>query len=256
MSGALVKGASVAAPLAPSRGGRQSLPLRPVQTCGFIARIMTKPRYLIAIAVVAVMGTTVVRAAPSRFEAGVFAELNRFRSDPAAYAEFLRDYRPRFEGKRLIGNDDSEIDIMTREGVAAVDEAIRDLRRERPLTELAWSDPLARAAADHVAVQSRSGAVGHYTKGRGPGERMRARGGGPYVNEVITYGHHTPEGVVDQLLIDDGVPDRGHRHSLLRPTHRYAGIACGGHPVHRTMCVTLMSETPDGSPPPPPKRAR
>src|SRR3546814_8101238 len=66
---------------------------------------------------------------------------------------------------------DGEIDIMTREGVAAVDEAIRDLRREGPLPTLAWSDPLARAAADHVAVQSRSGAVGHYTRGSGPGER-------------------------------------------------------------------------------------
>src|SRR3990167_11527907 len=83
---------------------------------------------------------------------------------------------------------------MTHEGVAAVDEAIRDLRREKPLAELEWSDRLAQAAADHVAVQSRSGAVGHYTRGRGPGERMRARGGGPYVNEVITYGHHSPAG--------------------------------------------------------------
>lgn len=215
---------------------------------------MTKSR-LLAAAAILTLGATVAVAAPSRFEQGVFTELNRFRSDPAAYADFLRDYRPRFEGKLLIGDEDSEIDIMTHEGVAAVDEAIRDLRREKPLAELEWSDRLAQAAADHVAVQSRSGAVGHYTRGRGPGERMRARGGGPYVNEVITYGHHSPAGVVDQLLIDDGVPGRGHRHSLLRPTHRYAGIACGRHPVHRTMCVTLMSQTPDGSPPPPPKRA-
>ncbi|OHD07680.1 CAP domain-containing protein [Sphingopyxis sp. RIFCSPHIGHO2_12_FULL_65_19] len=215
---------------------------------------MTKSR-LLAAAAILTLGATVAVAAPSRFEQGVFTELNRFRSDPAAYADFLRDYRPRFDGKLLIGDEDSEIDIMTHEGVAAVDEAIRDLRREKPLAELEWSDRLAQAAADHVAVQSRSGAVGHYTRGRGPGERMRARGGGPYVNEVITYGHHSPAGVVDQLLIDDGVPGRGHRHSLLRPTHRYAGIACGRHPVHRTMCVTLMSQTPDGSPPPPPKRA-
>jgi hypothetical protein len=211
-------------------------------------------RFLLAAGLFLSLGLTAAVAAASRFEEGVFVELNRFRSDPAAYAEYLRDYRPRFEGKLLIGDDDSEIDIMTREGVAAVDEAIRDLRGEKPLPELAWSDALARAAADHVAIQSRSGAVGHYTKGSGPGERMKARGGGPYVNEVITYGHHTPAGVVDQLLIDDGVPDRGHRYSLLRPTHRYAGIACGRHPVHRTMCVTLMSQTRDGSPPPPPQR--
>lgn len=214
---------------------------------------MMKSRFLAA-GILLTLGATAAVAVQSSFEEGVFVELNRFRSDPAAYADYLRDYRPRFEGKLLVSDDDSEIDIMTHEGVAAVDEAIRDLRREKPLAELEWSDPLARAAADHVAVQSRSGAVGHYTRGSGPGERMKARGGGPYVNEVITYGHHTPAGVVDQLLIDDGVPGRGHRHSLLRPTHRYAGVACGQHPVHRTMCVTLMSQTPDGSPPPPPKR--
>ncbi|ABF53333.1 CAP domain-containing protein [Sphingopyxis alaskensis] len=215
---------------------------------------MKPSRPIAAVLLLLALGATAARAAPDRFEAGVFAELNRLRSNPAAYADFLRDYRPRFEGRRLRGAEEGEIDILTREGVVAVDEAIRELRREKPLPELAWSDLLARAAADHVAVQSRSGAVGHYTRGQGPGERMRARGGGPYVNEVITYGHHTPEGVVDQLLIDDGVPDRGHRFSLLRPTHRFVGVACGRHPVHRTMCVALMSQTADGSPPPPPKR--
>lgn len=215
---------------------------------------MRKFRTMAAAAALLALAAGGAEAAPSRFESGVFAELNRFRSDPAGYTVFLRDYLPRFEGKLLISDDGSEIDIMTREGVAAVDEAIRDLRREKPLSELTWSDHLARGAADHVAAQSRSGAVGHYTNGRGPGERMKARGGGPYVSEVITYGHHSPAGVVDQLLIDDGVPDRGHRHSLLRPEHRYAGVACGTHNVHRTMCVILMSQTPDGSPLLPPKR--
>lgn len=215
---------------------------------------MTRSYRWAAAALLLVLGTAGASAASSRFEADVLAELNRFRVDPAAYANVLRSYRPRFDGKLLIAEEGSEIDIMTIEGVAAVDEAVRDLRSERPLSRLAPSDLLARAAADHVAAQSRSGAVGHYSRGRGPGERMKARGGGPYVNEVITYGHHTPDGVVQQLLIDDGVPDRGHRFSLLRTTHRYAGVACGNHPVHRTMCVILMSQTPDGSPPPPPKR--
>ena len=129
---------------------------------------MTKPRLILAAGILLTLGATAAIAAPNRFEEGVFTELNRFRSDPAAYAEYLRDYRPRFEGKLLVSGDDSEIDIMTREGVAAVDEAIRDLRREKPLPELEWSDPLARAAADHVAVQSRSGAVGHYTRAAAP----------------------------------------------------------------------------------------
>ena len=208
----------------------------------------------VATALACMMSVSSVEAAPGRFEAAVFAELNRFRADPDAYGQGLRSYRSRFEGARLIAEANGEIDIMTHEGVVAVDEAIRALRGEKPLPTLAYSAALARAAADHVAVQSRSGAVGHYTGGRGPGDRMILHGGGPYVSEVITYGHHSPAGVIDQLLIDDGVPGRGHRFSLLAADRRYAGVACGSHPVHRTMCVIVMSPTADGSAPPPPKR--
>jgi len=215
---------------------------------------MGKASFLVSIAATSAFAAVAAQAAPSRFETTVLAELNRFRDDPDAYADELRSYRPRFEGKLLIAEEGSEIDIMTNEGVAAVDEAIRDLRGQKPLPRLIYSDVLARAAADHVAVQSRSGAVGHYTNGRGPGERVIARGGGRYISEVITYGHHSPTGVIDQLLIDDGVPGRGHRHGLLAVDRRYAGVACGSHPVHRTMCVIIMSPTPDGSAPPPPKR--
>lgn len=215
---------------------------------------MRKSAFCMVAAMVCAVAAGAVHAAPSRFEAAVLVELNRFRGDPDAYADELRSYRPRFEGKLLIAEEGSEIDIMTNEGVAAVDEAIRDLRGQKPLPRLAYSETLARAAADHVAVQSRSGAVGHYTNGRGPGERVIARGGGRYISEVITYGHHSPTGVIDQLLIDDGVPGRGHRHSLLAADRRYAGVACGSHPVHRTVCVIIMSPTPDGFAPPPPKR--
>ena len=154
-----------------------------------------------------------------------------------------------------IAEEGEDIDIMTNEGVAAVDEAIRALRSEAPRPSFVWSDMLQRAAADHVAVQSRSGAVGHYSNNSDPGVRMRARGGGPYVSEVITYGHQTPPGVIHQLLIDDGVPGRGHRFSLLRSDLRYAGVACGPHPHYRLMCVILMSPTRDGTAPPPPQRS-
>lgn len=205
-------------------------------------------------AIAVALTATAAVAAPSSFESQVFDELNYFREDPADYGNVLREYRGRFDGKLMVAEEGDDTDIMTHEGVAAVDEAIRTLRGQAPLSTLQWSEPLARAAADHVAAQSRSGAVGHYTNGRGPGERMRARGGGPYVSEVITYGHRTPEGVIYQLLVDDGVPDRGHRINLLRKDLRYAGVACGSHRTWRTMCVIMMAQTPNGSAPPPPKR--
>lgn len=195
-------------------------------------------------------------AAPTGIEVDVLADLNRFRADPPAYVSVLRRYRARLEGKLLLGSEKGEIDIRTTEGVVPVDEAIREIRTAQPLSQLVHSDLLERVAADHVFAQSRSGATGHYTDGYGPGDRMFLRGGDYRVSEVITYGHHSAAGVIPQLLIDDGVPDRGHRVRLLRAEYRYAGVACGAHPVYRTMCVILMSATPDGSAPPLPSSAK
>ena len=216
---------------------------------------MTSSTHLLGAGAVLLLAVGAAAATPSVFETRVLADLNRFRADPSGYADVLATYRPRFQGKRMRGAEKGEIDIMTREGVAAVDEAIRDLRpRKAPLPKLAPSPLLAKVAADHVADQTRSGALGHYTDGRGPGERMLARGGGRDVNEVITYGHHGPGSVIQTLLIDDGVANRGHRIALLRERYRYAGVACGPHKSHRTMCVILMSPTADGHSPPAPAR--
>lgn len=191
--------------------------------------------------------------AASRFEAAVLDELNAMRADPDRYSERLLDYRDRFDGLIVYGEDE-ESPVQTREGARPVDEAIGALRRSVPLPQLREGRLLARAAADHVTAQSRSGEVGHYSQGHNPPARLVARGGGQYVSEVIAYGEGSPESVIRQLLVDDGVPGRGHRFELLSARYRYAGVACGPHPRWRSMCVIELSETPDGSPPPPPRR--
>ncbi|MBA3941746.1 MAG: hypothetical protein C0520_11090 [Sphingopyxis sp.] len=201
----------------------------------------------------AALGSAAI-AQPRGFEAAVLAEFNAMRANPPRYARLLAATRSRYDGRILRGRGDGEIDIQTREGVAALDEAVAALRAAPVVPTLAHSTLLVRAARDHVAAQSRSGELGHRSNGRGPGERVVARGGGPYVSEVIGYGHSDPASAIELLLVDDGVPGRGHRHMMLGAQYRYAGTACGSHPVHRTMCVIMMSETPDGSPPPPPRR--
>ena len=206
------------------------------------------------LAIILTATMTARAATPGEFEADVLDELNALRANPPAYARELAETRERYDGHILLGRYEDEGDVQTREGVAALDEAVAALRAARPVATLERGEILARAAADHVAAQSRSGEVGHRSRGRGPGERVVARGGGRYVGEVITYGHGDPLSVIDQLVIDDGVPGRGHRHALLEARYRYAGAACGRHNAYRTMCVIMLSETPDGSPPPPPKR--
>ncbi len=188
------------------------------------------------------------RAADSNFERDVLAEINFVRTHPQEYAQELVRYRQDFEG-RLMRGDDETGDIMTREGVAAVDEAIRDLNAQQPLTALEGGATLGEAAFDLVDEQGRRGQTGHVSEGgMTPSKRVERRGGGPYVAETISYGSLTPAGVVRQLIVDDGVPDRGHRKVILTERFRYAGVGCGAHAVYRFMCVIDYGVTADGRP--------
>ncbi len=183
----------------------------------------------------------------SEMDRDVLDEVNYLRANPGDYADELDDLRRDFDGRILYGNGE-EPDMTTNEGAGAVDEAARDLRRTRPLPEIKHSDILAQAAADHVAIQGATGQVGHVSNGRRPGQRVKARGGNIYVGEVIAYGIFGARNAVRQLVVDDGVPGRGHRKLLLFAPYRYAGVACGPHKKWRNMCVVVLSETRDGSP--------
>jgi uncharacterized protein YkwD len=176
----------------------------------------------------------------------VLAAINDARAHPHALAEQLRTYRGYFQGKvvRYPGND---VGLMTTEGTAAVDEAIGFLEQQAPLEPLTWSDLLAAAAGDHVAEQGPTGATGHVSKdGANPGIRVTRRGGGMFVAETITYGPPSAGEVVRQLVVDDNVPSRGHRHILFAREFRFAGVACGPHAKYRAMCVVDFSGTAEG----------
>lgn len=199
-----------------------------------------------AVAVATMLCSTNVAAAP---DVAVIDEINRARTHPAEYAEVLVRYRGSYHG-RLVDDPSEPGDHLTREGVAAVDEAIRFLRAQPPLRPLAPGPALAGAAADHAAGQGKRGDTGHLSPdGATPGQRVARRGGGIYVSEAIAYGSASPLVVVRQLIVDDGVADRGHRHVLFDDRLGYAGAGCGPHPVYGAMCVIDLSPTPDGRPP-------
>lgn len=176
---------------------------------------------------------TAVKAA---FRDDIVAELNAARCDPAAYARKVRALRALFRGDRI--ERPGEIALLTQEGPAAVDEAAAFLEAQTPLAALRANPLLARAAAGHAGEQARTGAVAHTgADGSGPSDRMRRYGPWSATAEAIAYGPRRAEDAILQLIIDDGVPDRGHRRILFNPAYTLVGAACAPHPVWREVCV-------------------
>jgi uncharacterized protein YkwD len=167
----------------------------------------------------------------------IHTETNLVRRDPAAYAKHLEAMLPRFEGRKL--ERPGRPTLRTEEGAAAVREAIAALRARQPMQQLRWSKGLAGAAADHVKDQGPIGGLEHRgTDGSNPARRAERRGRWvTAMAENIAFGDNPARQVVIQLLVDDGVPDRGHRDNILDGRWGAEGAACGPHRDYRQICV-------------------
>lgn len=174
----------------------------------------------------------------TREETGVFNAVNQLRASPADFARTLESFRSFYQGDLFV--QPGHIPIRTHEGVRAVDEAIVALRRlSSSLRTLTLSRGLSDAAALHVRDTGAKGLVGHAgSDGENLSERIVRFGNwSGSIGECISYGDADPTGVVAELLVDDGVRDRGHRVALLNPEWRYVGVSCGAHAVYGGMCV-------------------
>lgn len=203
-------------------------------------------RWVIGLAGLVAAFAPAAASAQTAYEAQVLQVLNAVRANPAAFADQLRTFRSYFHGASYVVPG-QQVRNVTNEGVGAVDEAIAYLSRQRALRPMNAADTLAAAAADHVAEQGEAGSIGHGGEdGSSPGDRVRRHGGGEYVAEVIEYGASDPVDAVRQLIVDDGVPDRGHRSILFDPSLRFAGVSCGRHQAYRSMCVIDFGVERDG----------
>ncbi len=173
-------------------------------------------------------------------EDGVLAEMNYARAHPQDYARRLL-LQPVSDWERSLGPATAAQDP------AALAEAIDFLMRQSPLPPLQWDQVLGEAALEHVADQGPVGAVGHESP---DGERFDARlrrhglQQTATLAENIAYGPARPEDVVRELIIDSGVPSRGHRRNIFYPTFAAAGVSCGPNKVYAAMCVMDFASSP------------
>lgn len=170
------------------------------------------------------------RPDPMAIRAEVIEEINRVRTNPKAYADLMSAHLESYRGL---------------EGKAAIRETIDVLRATVPLRPLEPLEALESAALDHVADQSKSGLRGHRgSDGSDPFDRVRRYLNTNGAGENIAYGLWNAREMVMALLIDDGIPSRGHRKNILNPSYRLIGVAAGEHPEYRIVCVMDFAYPP------------
>lgn len=168
----------------------------------------------------------------------IFDLMNKCRADPRAFIPNLKEMLGRFESNNLL-KQPGKTTLRTKEGPAAVHEAIEYLNKLASVPVLKWNEELGKAARDHVLDTGSKGLVQHESADGTP-VKERLKKYGKIVTcygENLSYHCETAMEVVLQQIVDDGVPNRGHRENLFNPDFRCCGVFSGAHKDFDTMSV-------------------
>jgi hypothetical protein len=182
----------------------------------------------------------------SPIEKDVVLEMNKVRTDPKKYVELYIKPRLKYYNGREYALP-GEIILITQEGAAAVHDCIAELNQASAVGILTPEKGLSLAAKDHVTDQGRTGQIGHDGSDQSEPETRMERhgtfGGGSWsFGENITYGEKNGRDIVCGLLVDDGVPDRGHRANILDGDYKQTGVAFGTHPQYEVSCTITYAK--------------
>jgi len=158
--------------------------------------------------------------APVTIEPEILSEINRVRTNPQGYAQWLEEQKRYYDGiwLKLPG----EKPVRTNRGLKALNEAIAFLQEQQPLSPLPESEATAANASDRLENFATSKNI-----------------------QYISYGRTTPKGIVMSLVVDDLFPDRRRRKSLLSPDADNTGVVCKPDPIYAKVCAIAYSDTPE-----------
>ena len=159
----------------------------------------------------------------------------------------------KFDG--LLLKRDAKVTLRTKEGAAAVNDAIAFLEKQSSIPPLKWSDQVAKAADDHGKDIGPKGLIQHDSSDGKTGVKERLR---KYGNVVSCYGENLSfhcddaKSVLIQLIVDDGVANRGHRENVFNQEFGVVGISTNDHKDFGTMTTLdyAGSFVPQGEPDP------
>jgi len=139
-------------------------------------------------------------------ELAMMDEINLVRSNPAGYIPYIEQYKRDIQSGKSFGSS-----------LAVCDELIAELRVTPPLSILQPAFCIYEAAKKHGLDQKARGSTGHNgSDGSWPWDRVkRACSQMTNGNENLVGGPADVREAVILLLVDDGIPSRGHRKTLL-----------------------------------------
>ena len=155
----------------------------------------------------------------ANLEPKILSEINRVRTNPQAYAQWLEQQRQYYDGiwLKLPG----EKPVRTNKGRKALEEAIAILKEQQPLPPLESSPQTAAAATSELENFANSNNI-----------------------QYFSYGRKTASGIVMDLVVDELFPDRRRRQSLLSPEAEDSGVVCQPDPRYAKVCAIAYSDSP------------
>lgn len=151
-------------------------------------------------------------------EPEILSEINRVRTDPHGYSQWLESQRQYYDGiwLKLPG----EKPIRTNRGLKALEEAIAVLKNQQPLSALNISKKTAITATNKLENFATANNI-----------------------QNISYGRVTPKGIVMSIVVDEIFPDRRRRKSLLSSNAEDTGVVCKPDPRYAKVCAIAYSDT-------------
>jgi len=172
----------------------------------------------------------------------IFHLINKVRKDPKSIVSQLKEMEAKFEGDLL--KREGKPNLRTKEGAKAVQEAIKFVEGQSPLPDLVWEECLAQAAKDHCLDIGPLGQMTHDSSdGRGPKDRFKKYGKffSSY-GENLSFACDNAQEIVLQLIIDDGVLERGHRENIFNSAFRVMGCHFAPHKHYEYMACLDLAE--------------